>query len=187
MSWMLPIFFSKQRCSSPRADLHVLGVGDKVGGEIAAVELHAVDHLHFGLQALALFDGDNAVLSDGFDGVGDDLPMASSPLAETVATCLISSGFLTFLLAAATALMAAATAFSMPRRRCMGLAPASPGACPRDHGLGQHRGGGGAVTRVIARFGGGLPEHAAPMFSKGAFSSISLATETPSLVTVGAP
>jgi hypothetical protein len=45
-------------------DLHVVGVGDEVGREVAAVELHALDDGDLGLEALALFDGDDAVLAD---------------------------------------------------------------------------------------------------------------------------
>ncbi len=53
--------------------LHALGVGDEVGREIAAVELHALDHFHLGLEAARLLDGDDAVLADLLHGVGDDL------------------------------------------------------------------------------------------------------------------
>ncbi len=41
--------------------------------QVAAVELHAFDDLHFGLQALALFDRDDAVLADLLHRVRDDL------------------------------------------------------------------------------------------------------------------
>ena len=44
--------------------LHPVGVGDEVGRDVAAVELHAVDVLDLGADALALFDGDHAVLAD---------------------------------------------------------------------------------------------------------------------------
>jgi hypothetical protein len=54
-------------------DLHVFGVGDEVGREIAAVELHALDDGDLGIEALALFDGDHAVLADLLERVGHDL------------------------------------------------------------------------------------------------------------------
>ena len=50
--------------------LHLGRVGDEVGGEVAAVELHALDPLDLGGEALALVDGDDAVLADLFHGVG---------------------------------------------------------------------------------------------------------------------
>ena len=52
---------------------HVVGIGDEVGAEVAAVELHALDHVDVGLQALAFFNGDDAVLADLVEGVGHDL------------------------------------------------------------------------------------------------------------------
>ena len=53
--------------------LHALGVGDEVGREVAAVELHALDHLEGGLEALGLLDRDHAVLADLLHRLGDDL------------------------------------------------------------------------------------------------------------------
>ena len=52
---------------------HALGVGDEVGREVAAVELHALDDVQRGLERLGLFDGDDAVLADLVHRVGDDL------------------------------------------------------------------------------------------------------------------
>src|SRR5207244_2117737 len=45
-------------------DFHSLGVGDEVGADVAAVELHTLDDVERGLSASRLFDGDNAVLAD---------------------------------------------------------------------------------------------------------------------------
>ena len=53
--------------------LHAVGVGDEVGGDVAAVELHALDELGLHADALALFDGDDAVLADLLHDVGDDV------------------------------------------------------------------------------------------------------------------
>jgi hypothetical protein len=44
-----------------------------VGREVALVELHALDEFDLGLEALAFFDGDDAVLADLVHGLGDDL------------------------------------------------------------------------------------------------------------------
>ena len=59
------------RASSSDA-LHALGVGDEVGGEVAAVELHAFDHFERGLHRAGFLDGDDAVLADLLHGLGDD-------------------------------------------------------------------------------------------------------------------
>ena len=53
--------------------LHAVLVGDEVGAEVAAVELHALDDVDLGLEALALLDGDHAVGADLLEGVGQAL------------------------------------------------------------------------------------------------------------------
>jgi hypothetical protein len=58
---------------------HLLGIGDEVGREIAAVELHALDHFELGLERLGLLDRDDALIADLLHGVGDhvaDLALA---------------------------------------------------------------------------------------------------------------
>src|SRR3989442_5042402 len=45
--------------------LHFLRVGDKVGREVAAVELHPVHRLEGGLEALRLLDRDHPETVDG--------------------------------------------------------------------------------------------------------------------------
>ena len=50
-----------------------LRIGDEVGREVAAVELHAFDDFEVGLEALAFFDGDDAVLADLLHRVGEDV------------------------------------------------------------------------------------------------------------------
>src|SRR5947199_3202362 len=39
-------------------------IGDEVGRDVAAVELHAFDHLKLGLQGLRLLDRDDALVAD---------------------------------------------------------------------------------------------------------------------------
>ena len=69
--------------------LHALGVGDEVGGEIAAVELHAFDHFQRRLHGLGFLDRDDAVLADLLHGFGDDVADGVSLLAEIAPTCAI--------------------------------------------------------------------------------------------------
>src|SRR5690606_26096830 len=43
---------------------HLLGIGHKVGREIAAIELHALDHVELSLGRLGFLDGDDAFVAD---------------------------------------------------------------------------------------------------------------------------
>ena len=52
---------------------HLLGVGDEIGRNVAAIELHALDCLELGADALVLLDSDDAFLADRLHGVGDHL------------------------------------------------------------------------------------------------------------------
>ena len=116
------------------------------------------------------------------------VPMLSSELAEMVPTwamALLSSQGLDRVFRFSTA---AATAFSMPRLRSIGFMPAATAFRPS-------RSMAWASTVAVV-----VPSPAAsevlaatsftiwaPMFSKWSLSSTSLATDTPSLVTVGLP
>src|SRR5882762_6487667 len=50
---------------------HLFRIGDEVRREVAAVELHAVDRLQRGLEALGFLDRDHAVLADLVHRIGD--------------------------------------------------------------------------------------------------------------------
>ncbi len=116
------------------------------------------------------------------------LPIDSSPLAEIVPTWAIDFESLEGLESFFSSSTAVITALSMPRLMSIGLRPAETAFRP---------------SRMIAwasTVAVVVPSPAssevcdatsfticAPMFSNLSFSSISLATETPSLVTVGAP
>ena len=54
-------------------DLLGLGVGDEVGGDEAAVELHALGNLKLVLDGLALLHGDNTLLADLLHCLGKEL------------------------------------------------------------------------------------------------------------------
>jgi hypothetical protein len=116
------------------------------------------------------------------------LPMLSSELAEMVPTWAIALLSLHGLLSFLSSSIAAVTALSMPRLTSIGLRPEATAFRP---------------SRMIAcasTVAVVVPSPAssevldatsfticAPMFSNLSLSSISFATETPSLVTVGAP
>ena len=116
------------------------------------------------------------------------LPMTRSLLEATEATFSISSVFLISLLAPLSLAVTSSTAFSMPRFISIGLAPDTTARSPSLKM---------ASARTVAVV---VPSPAtslvllatsrtmrAPMFSYLSSSSISLATVTPSLVTVGEP
>ena len=116
------------------------------------------------------------------------LPTAGSLLAETEATCVISSLVAMFLDCFLRSAMTAATALSIPRLKSIGFAPAATFFMPCPYI---------ACASTVAVV---VPSPAlsavleatsftncAPMFSTGSLSSISFATETPSLVMLGAP
>ena len=50
---------------------HLVGVGNEVRREIAAIELHAFDDFEFGVEALAFFDRDDAFVADLLHRLGD--------------------------------------------------------------------------------------------------------------------
>ena len=52
-------------------DGHLFRVGDEVGRQVAAVELHAFDNVQLEVETLGLFHGDDAFLADLFHGFGD--------------------------------------------------------------------------------------------------------------------
>ena len=66
--------------------LHLLGIGDHIGGDIAPVELHAFHDLAVGLSGLGLLNGDDAVGGNLLHGIGDqlaDLLVAAGNSADT--------------------------------------------------------------------------------------------------------
>jgi hypothetical protein len=56
---------------SLKLDRHLLRVGDEVGREIAAVELHAFDDVELEFETLGFLDGDHAFLADLLHRLGD--------------------------------------------------------------------------------------------------------------------
>ena len=53
--------------------LHLVCIGCHVGGDVAAVELHALNHLGIGLSRLGLLNGDNAVMRYLIHCVGNEV------------------------------------------------------------------------------------------------------------------
>ena len=135
---------------------HLLRVGDEVGGDVAAVELHALDVLDLGPDALRLLDGDDAVLADLLHDLADEVA-DGLVVAEMAATC-------GHLLAGLTGVagLAQRVADQLGRLVDAALEGHRVGAggdvlqALVDDRLGEHRGGGGAVTGDVVGLGGDL-------------------------------
>ena len=52
---------------------HLVGVGDEVGRDVAAVELHALDDVEFGLERLGFLNRDDALVADLLHGIRQEL------------------------------------------------------------------------------------------------------------------
>jgi hypothetical protein len=70
---------------------HLLRIGDEIGAQITAVELHSLDDVELGFERLRLFDGDDTFMPTLFLASASIRPISVSPLAEMVPTCAISS------------------------------------------------------------------------------------------------
>src|SRR3954452_7794887 len=116
------------------------------------------------------------------------LPIDSSLLAEMEPTCAISLEVVVGLEALRSCSVSCSTALSMPRLRSIGFMPAATYFMPS-----RTMAWASTVAVVVPSPALSLVLEAtslticAPMFCSLSFSSISLATDTPSLVTVGAP
>ena len=51
---------------------HTIRIGNEIGGKVAPVELHALDHFQGGFGAFGLLDGNHAILAHLVHGVGDN-------------------------------------------------------------------------------------------------------------------
>src|SRR5712675_517939 len=67
------LLFVDQDVGIVELDPHLVGVGNKVGRDVAAVELHAFDDLKLGLERLGFFNRDDALVADLLHGVGKEL------------------------------------------------------------------------------------------------------------------
>ena len=147
--------------------LHLVGIGDHVGGEVAAVKLHALDHIAVGLGGLALLDGDDAVLADLLHGLGDqgaDQLVAGGDGAD--AGDVLGAGH------------GDGDLLHRVDGGGGGLLDAllhDHGVCARgevlqtlgDHGLREHGGGGGAVAGDVVGLGGDFLDHLGAHVLKG--------------------
>src|SRR6266700_1537903 len=67
------LLFVDQDVGVVEFNAHLVGVGDEVGRDVAAVELHAFNDVEFGLERLGFFNRDDALVADLLHGVGEEL------------------------------------------------------------------------------------------------------------------
>ena len=132
---------------------HLVVIRDHIRGDIAAVELHALDDLGIGLGGLALLDGDDTVLADLLHRLGDELADVLVTGRDRADTRDVA--------AAAHGLGVGADGIDSRFGRLLDAAAHDHriGAGGQvlqtlaDHRLRQHGGGGGAVARDVVGLG----------------------------------
>ena len=139
---------------------HLLGVGDEIGREIAAVELHALDDVELGLEALGLLDRDDALVADLLHRVGDHLADRLVAVGGNRADLRDFRGFLDLLRALGDVLDRLGdrlidAALEVHR---VHAGRDQLGALADDR-LGENGGGGGAVTGGVVGLRGDLAHH----------------------------
>ena len=141
-------------------DPHLLGIGDEVGRDVAAVELHAFDHLELGLQRLRLLDRDHALVADLLHGVGEeaaDLGVAVGRDGADLGDLLVGGDLLGVLLQVGDDRLDRQIDAALEVHR-VHAGGDRLGAFPHDR-VGQHGRGGGAVTGLVGGLGGDLAHH----------------------------
>src|SRR5215472_17175365 len=160
ISFMTLIFFSWIRMRASSSTHSIRSIRDEVGREVAAVELHALDHVEYRLRGLGLFHGDDAVLAHLLHGLGneaaDGLVVVGSDRRDLRDLLLVLRrlGHLLQLFRHEIhgPVDTALEAHGVGARRDVLQALA-------DDGVREHGGGGGAVTRDVGGLGGDLLHH----------------------------
>ena len=67
------LLFVEQDVRIFQFDDHLVGIGDEVRRQVAAIELHAFDDFEFGFGGLGFFDRDDAFIADLLHRLGDHL------------------------------------------------------------------------------------------------------------------
>ena len=154
------LLFAQQDQDILELDLHLFGVGDEIGRQIPAVELHALDNVEFGFEALGFFNRDHALVADLFHGPGDhvaDFLVAIGRDRANLGDFLVGGdllgGVLDFLDDLQDGLFDAALQIHRVHAGGHRL-----GALD-DDGLGQNRCGGGAVAGLVVGLGRDFTNH----------------------------
>jgi hypothetical protein len=140
--------------------LHALRVGHEVRRQVAAVELHALDHVELGVERLRLLDGDHALLADLVHRLGDhvaDRGVAVGGDRADLGDLLVVLGVLRLGLQVRDDLLDRDVDAALDLHR---VVPGGDqlGALAEDR-LGQDGRGGGAVAGVVGGLGRDLLHH----------------------------
>mmetsp|Transcript_2415 Transcript_2415/g.5244 ORF Transcript_2415/g.5244 Transcript_2415/m.5244 type:complete len:257 (-) Transcript_2415:388-1158(-) len=65
------LLFNQQNVGIFQHTFLCLGIGDKVGTDESAFELHSFDDFQFIIESLSVLDGDNTFLANSFHGIGN--------------------------------------------------------------------------------------------------------------------
>src|SRR5436190_19937122 len=144
-------------------DAHLVGIGDEIGRDVAAVELHALDHFELGLERLGFLNRDDALVADLLHGVSEELAYFHVPIGGDGADLgdfLVRGDLLGVLdeIGDHGFNSQIDTALQIHRVHACGN---RLGAFPND-GCGQHGCSGGAVAGRVSGLGGDFAHHLGP-------------------------
>src|ERR1019366_3535210 len=164
------LLFVDQDVGVLQNNFHALWIGDEVGGQIAAVELHAFDDFQLGLHRLGFFHRDDAVFANLLHGLGNDAADSlvvvgrnGADLRDHLARHLLrvlverTGNAVTIVVQRAAHGSDSLVDAALKRHRvCAGSYRLHAFA---EDGLRQNRRGGGAVTGNVGGLGGDLAHH----------------------------
>src|ERR1700756_3799165 len=139
---------------------HLVGVGDEVGRDVAAIELHALDDVELGFQRLGFLDRDHALVADLLHGVSQelaDLGIAVGRDGADLGDLLVRGDLLGVLLEVRNDVLDREVDAALQVHR-VHAGGNRLGAFADDRG-GEHGGGGGAVAGRVSRLGGDFAHH----------------------------
>src|SRR5215217_7975096 len=142
--------------------LHPLGVGHEVGRDVALVEAHALDRLELDAEGVRLLDGDDAFLADDVHRLGDDLADlgVAGRHAGRVGDLVAGLDVLGLVLDGLDGQLGGLLDAALEAHR---VGPGGDVAqALADQGLGEHGGGGGAVTGDLVGLLGDLLDELGP-------------------------
>ena len=146
-----------------------LKVRNEVLGQVALVELHALDEVEIHTEGVGLFNRDNAVLADLVDGIGDDA--TNGGVSGGDAGDLSDLGLVVDLLGLrADALHSSGDSLLDAALEAQRAGAGSNVAQTFTHeGLGEHGGGGGSITSDVVGLGGHLLDELGTHVLEGIF------------------
>src|SRR5262249_36608633 len=139
---------------------HLIRVGDEVGRDVAAVELHALDHVKLGLERFGLLDRDHALVADLLHRLGEeaaDLAVAVGRNRADLGDLLVGGDLLRVLLEVIDDGFDREVDAALEIHR-IHAGGHRLGSFLDDRG-GEHGGGGGAVTGDVRGLGRDLAHH----------------------------